>query len=776
MNNQAVGLSPGDAVRKYLQNEPGSSLSNVLSRKQQARKLNLVADDILQNFLDRDAYRCEPVKVFLREVLSGLVLEMTIDRCSKPEWINGWIVYLLEEGEPEILNAIDAGVEGIGKTTSAGSSTKATNADLGVPKGDSGHHRRISKAEQAMEEAMLEAKRLSDLIAEEEIRKDRGPRPSIENDDAVSNTTTEGGMATPTSSDSDRNGLGEKIVDVSHTTPARLDSNIPTTPLKQSQQTFTDFDQLSLPAALPTDAQSPQPTDPAVSPVLTLHKASVTILDDAAPDDKSILRNKPIVEYLLQIEPASSRFPGWMIARKYPDFETLHEVLRRISVISGVSAFTEKHSTLPTWKGQSKAFLRQNLERYLRQALQYEVLAESEGMKRFLEKETGLQKAPASSKTAFGFTGPAALETVGKGVLGVLGSAPKGIAGGGKAVLGGVQGVFGAVGVGTPKKSAPSPARASKTSSVTSLSRADSYSRVSNQGGSDTSSPLEARPPLPQRPTRIASSDSVPRVYTTHLSENADSRESLHLPPPPSSIPEDYDVTVPLKKEIAIPKATAPPSSSVAPSSSKVNLVEPGPESTASRAEPVTGDQMNTAQHPGEKKAVKRENEMPVLSEAETMVAVELFFAIVNELYTLSSAWNIRLAMLNAAKTFLLRPGNPNLEAIRLLIQNDIIAANFTSDNGLAHHLTKLRENSLPTEEELKAWPPEPSTEEKEKLRKKARKLLVEKGMPQALTSVMGAAASGEALGRVFDCLQVQEVSRGLIFAVLLQGIRAATQ
>ena len=48
--------------------------------------------------------------------------------------------------------------------------------------------------------------------------------------------------------------------------------------------------------------------------------------------------------------------------------------------------------------------------------------------------------------------------------------------------------------------------------------------------------------------------------------------------------------------------------------------------------------------------------------------------------------------------------------------------------------------------------------------------------MPQALTSVMGAAASGEALGRVFDCLQVPEVARGLVFALVLQGVRALTQ
>ncbi|KAL9106512.1 MAG: hypothetical protein Q9227_008491 [Pyrenula ochraceoflavens] len=781
MNNQAAGTSAGDAVRTYLRDEPGSSLSNVLNPKEQAIKLGLVADDILQNFLDRDAYRCEPVKVFLREILSGLVLEMTIDRCSKPEWINGWIVYLLEAGEPEILNAIDAGVESMEKAASAENGELETSNTLKAPKDDGGHHRRVSKAEQAMQEAMLEAKRLSEMIAADEAQKEKVPQQASDNGDTGSSATTEAGIPTPTSSNDDHLKVDEKAPDSSQLLPDIPDENIPATPPEKTPQVFTDFGQLSLPeksASFLPGNLSPQPMDPAVAPVLTLYKASVTLIDDTLQNDKTILKAKPIVEYLLQIEPASSRFPGWMIARKYADFETLHEVLRRISVVSGVSAFAEKHSTLPTWKGQSKAFLRQNLERYLQHALQFEALAESEGMKRFLEKETGLQKAPAASKNPFAFKGPAALETVGKGMLDVLGSAPKGIAGGGKAVLGGVQGVFGAVGVGAPRKAVPSPARASRNSSVTSLSRSDNQNRPQNQDSSVHSSPLESRPPLPQRPTRTASSESF-RARTTLHSTKDESQESLHLPPPPSAIPEDYDVKLLEKKEPTMNDKLQgdSPTKHTSLGSTPLKPTNPSaiPEKITSVPQLGTEEQPQKTETPDEK-PVNEESKVATLSEAETMVAVELFFAIINELYTLSSAWNIRLAMLNAAKTFLLRPGNPNLETIRLLIQDDIITANFTSDTGLAHHLTKLRENALPTEEDLKAWPPEPSTEEKENLRKKARKLLVEKGMPQALTSVMGTYASGEALGRVFDCLQVQEVSRGLVFAILLQGIRAATQ
>ncbi len=31
---------------------------------------------------------------------------------QKPEFINQWLAYLLEEGEPELMEVIDAGVEG----------------------------------------------------------------------------------------------------------------------------------------------------------------------------------------------------------------------------------------------------------------------------------------------------------------------------------------------------------------------------------------------------------------------------------------------------------------------------------------------------------------------------------------------------------------------------------------------------------------------------------------------------------------------------------------
>jgi hypothetical protein len=742
-----------------------------LSLKQQKSKLHLVADDILQSFLDSKAYNCEPMKVFLREIFAGVVLESILKNTSRPEWINEWIIYLLEDGEPEILNAIDVGVDratpsqlklAASEIAESGISNDKRSPQTGKARiaQDDGHRRRVSRAEDAMEQAMKEAKRLSEMIAAEEALKNQESfKEKSESVSGASTATTEG-IITPTSSDGDRNGLGDSSRDQSQLVEERA-VQVPQPITPKTQSNFTSFDQLA----------SWQPPAPVPVPVsgsaFTLHNATVSILDDSLPGEKA----KPNVEFLLQIEPASSHASGWMIPRKYQEFEALHEVLRRISAISGLASFTQQHGVLPTWKGQTKSALRQELEQYLQSALKYDRLAESGGMKKFLEKDQGLGKAPAT-KPAFAFPSPATFETMGKGVLDGLGTASKGVVGGGKAVLGGVTGVFGVVGGSGQKKPKPQVVTTrNRGESIGSTSSGQGLGRES-QDTFRTSAAMSAitakQPPLPRRPSNRAggppdhlstSGTSSPpsNRSTTELDRPALDRltreEELSLPPPPSVIPDDYASTsiTPTKENmsaLASSDAADPPEL---------------PERPVVKTEEPT----NKPKVDGKMKAA--------MTEEETQMAIELFFAVIQELYTLSSAWNIRRTLLNAAKTFLLRPGNPNLESIRLLLQNSVIDAN-TSDAGLAAHIVKLRENTLPTEEELKQWPPPPTKAEKEKLRLKARKLLVERGMPQALSSVMGAAASGEALGRVFDCFQVEEVARGLMFALLLQALRAATQ
>ena len=783
------------ALYRYLEDSPDSHLSNVLDVEQQQRKLKAVADDILHSFLDSAAYKCEPVKAFLREVLAGLVLDMTVKSCSKPEFINGWIIYLLEEADSEIIDIIDAGVGG---ATANGASRSLDKYDLktektgvnriqsasgGLSKASSEHKRTFSKAEDAMEEAMQEAKRLTELIAAEEAKKNQGTEVNAVSktldltEEKSSGATTPSGP-TPNSSASDLAASNQSFEDHS-----------PSRPLSRSEPvaspSFTTFDQI-LPPKYPTALQHDLLTPAVPIPPLTLHNATVSLFDDAQPGEKGTIRSKPQSEYMIQIEPATIQHPGWMIARKYPDFETLHEVLRRISVVSGVPAFAQKHSSIPGWKNRTKAALRDDLEQYLRDALSFSRLAESEGMKRFLEKDHGPDgSAGNGNKGGFGFPSPAAFENMGKGMLDVLASAPKGAAGGGKAILGGFTGVVGGLGsIGQRKSGAISPSRPSSGSisrSITHPSVTESYNSVgdslkiresqdgvrkaytfnetdgasstkalSTQSIGDDTAPLSHRATTP-----IPSPDSLQRNVFPDPSETEVDQLRMNLPPPPSEISDEYN-TFGGPPRSPKPTHDDPPST---PPPDPPSQIESLPPSSEIAATPPVRPQRPEAEP---------------LTEPETTVAVELLFALINELYTLSSAWNIRRTLLNAAKSYLLRPGNPSLTSIQQLLQSSL--DDNTSDEGIAAHLTKLRENSLPTEAELKSWPKPPTEEEKEELRRKARKLLVEKGMPAALKSVMGAAATGEALGRVFDSLQVESVARGFMFAIILQGIRAVVQ
>lgn len=767
---------------KYLEANPDSNLANILDVEQQKKKLQAVAEDILQNFLDSKAYQFELSRTFLREVLAELVLESTVITCSKQEWINGWIISLLEHSDATVSDALDSqGEESISgarqglalQSTSTNGTDVDTESDLPEFRATSNaaHKRTVSRAEYAMEEAMQEAKRLSELIAAEEARKREETvdqeLAAVVIDDVGSLISQQNGRQSPKLNPEDEREKSESF---------------PNSPKPSSS--FTNFDQIlnsenSIP--LQTNGLGPRPTP---IPPLTLYDATVSIFDDSQPGEKATMRSKPGTEYLLQIEPASSQHPGWMISRKYTDFETLHEVLRRISVVSGVPQFAKKHGVLPTWKNQTKALMRRDLELYLRDALSFSRLAESEGMKRFLEKDQGLNRAsPNKPKTGFGFPSPAAFENMGKGMLDVLASAPKGAAGGGKAILGGVTGVFGGAGSKAQRKQSQTPSlKDSSTARLDTVSGELGAARESQDSVRNSVSTRTVTSPSRSSLSLLSSTDesdvtSNSATYEDETQEpltpvekkdafdfRSQEANDLHLPPPPSEIPDDYKISQESLRtsESMDAYSTAPFPGSTAPTSHH----SPTRQSISSL---TTADSVPTSlTQPKRKKALS-------MTENETQVAVELFFAVVNELYTLSSAWNIRRTLLNAAKGFLLRPGNPNLEAIRLLLQETVIEAN-TSDVGIAAHLTKLRENTLPTADELQKWPKPLTQEEKEKMRVKARKLLVEKGMPLALTSVMGAAASGEALGRVFDCLQVEEVARGLMFSLVVQAIRAVTQ
>ncbi|KAI5926967.1 PXA domain-containing protein [Camillea tinctor] len=798
-----TNMTAADAIYNYLAANTEAPLSNLLNQKQQASKFKMVAEDLL-SFLDRSAYDCDPARIFLREILSSIILEGTLQTCSKAEWINGWIVYLLESGETDLSQAIDEAIQ----DQKAFGDVDGNVGNIGLSRGNRNsyeldrarrkeqtHKKKLSKADEEMERAMEEMKRMNQMIAEADKAKEGSNR----------NSTTASGLNIITENDTKESSVPseiskEPIVDPKTAARKAEQEKVEAKPeTNSSHQRFTSFDQLVPPAQEETedDDESRKP------PPLTLHNATITIHDESI-NDKARLRGKPNWEYLIQIEPSSSQHPGWMIMKTYVQFEGLHESLRRIANISGATAFLEAYANFPSWKLHTRSSLRGEIERYVRTACAEKPLAESEAMKRFLDKA---QETKMATTRGFSF------ESMGKGVLGALQNAPKGAFDSGKVVMGGVTGVFNNIGLG-PKRSATSilqDNQANQTNGSVSptnarpvslpvLPRVDSTtsttgSKISRDSlDSQRSSIISVQPskiaPMERRPSyqadpeqdalhparadrweRRSVSGASSRVHSRASSTAAlrsplrspseTSLSNLKLPPPPNEISDDYGSPVSTRYSLDGNSRLMSPQTP----HNNTSLTSP----TRSLASSHQDKPLHMSGNPK-----RLSKQFSPLSENETRVAVELLFAVINELYTLSSAWNIRRTLLTAAKSFLLRPGNPSLVSIQSLIQESVLEAN-TSDEGIATHLRKLRENSLPTEEERKAWPAELSAEEKEELRVKARKLFIQGSVPAALMGIMGQSATSEALGRVFDCLQIEEVARGIFFGIILQAVRVIT-
>lgn len=742
-------VSSEDAVKQYLESNPDGSLSSLLADQQQHTKLKIISDDILSRFLDSSAYNCTPVRNFLREVLGGVVLESTISSMSKPESINSWIIYLFSEGESEIMSAIDAGVEGarnLGVTAAKGSEEMAmsaaetANGRSTQPSSSSQDRGRISgQLDQATEDAMLEANRLNAMIAAQ-----NSPQVAdVLNDDLQSGNTTlysDSANAHSNAESFARERSDEGVLAKTGPAEGTLES-----------QGIPGHDQsgglLSSPPphspGIPAKSFSEAPD---IAPVFTLHRASITVDDSLDSQNGVSLRSKPTSEYLIQVEPQFGRSSGWMVFKKYADFESIHETLGTIARLNQLR-FGDSHPIVPSWKGQTRQSLARELGRYLQDALQLEPLAGSVTMKRFLEKDRALatEHAESTGKSDFHFPGQTAFENVGKGVLDVLTNAPKGVSGGGKAVLDGVTGVF--AGGANKKTSSISSGDQKKSHSVaqSAPSLESDYSQVGGKSRmSDDTSNGASISQLPE--LRAANGHSSPSEVDSFIAS----------PTTPGPIPES--------KEINKHKDRA---------SSEVPSVE---ESISTSASDSEGNN-NKSFGPLENKisaspSASQEGKSSPLTRDETQMAVELIFAVINELYSLSSAWNIRRTLLNAAKSYILRPGNPSLETIRELLQESMINNQIT-DEAVGVYLSKLRENALPTAQELSSWPSELTTAEKERQRELARRVLIQKGLPQTITSVMGAVASREALGRIFDSLQVQTVARAFVFSILLQALRA---
>lgn len=178
LETASSSTAPEQSIVQYLESFPDSSLANVLADQQQRKKLNMIGDDILSSFLDQKAYSCSPVRDFLREILAGVIFQSILSNLSRPEFINGWIIYLLSEGESEIMNAIDAGVQGArNQGVTASKNPDVSNpSDLNAADNvESSPQTSFGTSEQQPnngdEEAIWETKRLSAMIAAQDAER-----------------------------------------------------------------------------------------------------------------------------------------------------------------------------------------------------------------------------------------------------------------------------------------------------------------------------------------------------------------------------------------------------------------------------------------------------------------------------------------------------------------------------------------------------------------------------------------------------------------------------
>lgn len=655
----ALNASPtkpvDEALAIYLHLKPDSSLAHVLDKRSQDHRLDMVAEDILKAYLDPKALDFPPAHTFLKQTLSQLVLKSTITLCSEPEWINEWIVYGLEASETtkSVMDIVDAGVDGRSDTKEPQSNPNRgpqSTPDQISQKNEEKHREQVahkrdfSRSEDAMDEAMKEARRLTQLMIEEDRRKaqeDAEKPNALSSSGELSDAATTHGAPTPTSSDSDHDRQETEVSawadDTAAATPPGAEENVnPRTP---GPQPFLSFDQL-LPNQQPTALANEGAGTPRVeAPQLMLQNAIISLFDDSVPSDKTSMKSKPMVDYMIQVEPSNSSFPGWMIARKYTDFEVLHEVLRRISVITGAK-FTDTNAELPKWRGTTKPMLRERLERYLQDAMRYQSLAESEGMKRFLEKEQALSKSPGE-RGKFAWPTPDAFGKLGGNMIDVLAKAPKdvagGVAGGGKAFFGGMAGLVGgknrASSQASPSRS--STGRPSTSTPPTRLQRTNSsvaQSVSSDSSWTHTSDTRESHESLSSFPaSALERKESSATLESTEMhKEEVASPQSSEVDltsKPPEPIPGQFSPpTLPAEPTAALDDAfVLPPPPSDIPDDygSPSQFARISTDTRRSKLD--QSEEMTPASPPKAKPAAKPETRRkPPLTEEETSVAVEL--------------------------------------------------------------------------------------------------------------------------------------------------------
>ncbi|KAF3907688.1 hypothetical protein AA313_de0207350 [Arthrobotrys entomopaga] len=811
-------------IRTYISTYPKSQLSTMLHTGEQNKTLEILASEMISQFAPRDLKNCEPVVTLLRNILRSVILGNMVEKFSDPEFINEWIIHLLEhkgesgenkEGVGAVLQAFDRSVAGAAQrnlpkvsttvpleTKSAGHSPSTRKENVrpasvqyntgGTANGTpimngtndvNGVHRGVSSSPPQLPARMqpLESGHNESLLDED--------RESFEE---------------PKNSE-----------DLPRDQYQRLESSAPhspvSTPLKRCPSNASSAPSISELSMTPhktssessrSEGYQQQPVEQPKRPSVGLLNARVTVIDAGpTPNPSRILKTRPKNLFMIQLEPLDTA--GRIVMRSYQDFENLHNTLLSIAKISGSNKYIIAYGEgLPTYKDRIIDEVVPLLELYLRIVLSEEHLVKTDVLFKFFEKdEDKKEREKVEKQERQEFSAPwrnstISFDAVGKNILGTITKAPQAAGEGGKAFFGGIKKVL------TSQSPSQSPAveRGRETtrtpfafiSNNTSRSRGNSLARQNEVEDSDasggtatagrdnssmTGSPAESTPPEPQRGrfsiqlNRWQSNNTnpplPPRRATSAVGARVSSLQTI------DAAEEDLARSTPslLEQEsigghgeitMTFDEPSHLSSTSLPPPPSEIDSLDAASEAGYSEYKPHIPPA--SPWHEG-------------ITEQETQYVIESMFSVINELYGLSTAWMIRRSFLNIAKSVMLRPGNSQLQSMRTMIQSDVLQAN-TKPEVIADYIRQIRKNSLPTPAEAEEWEKtkKPRTEEeKEELRRKAKVLLSE-SLPQGLAALLGVNQTKEALYQLFDALQERDIARGLWTAILRGTIEAVRQ
>ena len=733
LRSASLETESASGISEYIRNNPDSALSQMVDEKAQREKLRYWSSRLLAAFARKKDLECDAGRLFAREMLAMQVFDLAATLCSTASYINWYIVETFKDVE-----------------------------DKGLLEKDS----RIRDAEEAMAKAVAEAAEMTRLLEIERaaapLQDDIDATPPLPPKDApeVPPKTTFASVQpeTPPSS--------SKQIDTLHQQP---DTLLPSSNGIGALE--GDMQSSSEPVVLPT-TQSPSASSSPTSqqhdepPQETLQGAKITLMDIStdAGTGKAI-RHKSTLSYMITIEPPGGRVPGWVAIKQYPDFESLHEVLRRLANVGGIRSFPTE---LPEWKGRPHQSLTDDLENYLKSALVAKQLADSEAMKRFFGKEITDQSL--AKKKAW-----PPLKGVGEGMRDAAEGSQKLLAAAWATTGISKKRSVTPVGKGKPHSDAavkdeilipdeepvyPLPLFRDSTASIGSgslgvdnaverrstSSSLNGYSFIGDGEASNSESttslvtPDRGRSRTPIEPTEISTTgtDSLPRPLSNTIIK------------PPSPIPPPLPER-PTKSSTAKPPSPAPPPFSEQP-------MKPPTTKTPSPAPPPLPER------PTKPSTIRLPS--PELTANDAQQILDIGFSILSELYALSPrTWVIRKSLLNLLKSLLISNGRTYNETIRTMIQDDLINKCLTSDDWLASQVKAVTESM---------WPSTPYPLIDDNAYKiQAKELFLTKILPETMRGLMGGAATTQALEIVFEALQDQRVAKGVLVALMCDALRA---